>query len=125
MCNIFSDVYFENVGHTEFEHTWGREGVQFMRRKEAKWRSWGFTEDFCGLEKLVLSKPVMGRSPMLEDPQREVFSVNVNWPMGQMDRWDGLVERLERRNHKDDDVRLVEKDGNVGKRSQSAPTLKA
>jgi hypothetical protein len=87
MCNIFSDVYFEANG--QFEHSWATEGVQFMKEKDqGKLRTWGFTEEFCGLDRLVLARNVRGRSPMLEDPDREVFSINVKWPQGQMDRWE-------------------------------------
>ena len=61
------------------------------RNDEGKLRYWGFTEDFCGLERLVLAKEIGGRSPMLEDKDREVYSVNVSWPQGQRDRWNDTI----------------------------------
>ncbi len=124
MCNVFSDVYFER-GNGEFEHSWGRDGVQFMKRKEGdKLRTWGFTEEFCGLDRLVLARNVRGRSPMLEDSEREVFSVNVTWPQGQIDRWDALVGEQEKR-LEDKKRALMKRDGNVGWRSQSSMASKA
>jgi hypothetical protein len=123
MCNVFSDVYFD-LRNGEFEHTWVTEGVQFMKKKdEGKLRTWGFTEEFCGLDKLVLARNVRGRSPMLEDVEREVFSVSVTWSQGQRDRWEAHVERDERRAN-GEAARLSEKDANVGRRSQTSLGLK-
>jgi len=123
MCNIFSDVYFE--GNGEFEHSWGKDGVQFMKKRdECELRTWGFTEEFCGLDKLVLARNVRGRSPMLEDPDREVFSINVKWPQGQMDRWEAFVKEMGRR-HDDQKGMLLERDGNVGRQGDSSLALKA
>lgn len=88
-----------------------------MKRKdEGKLRNWGFSEEFCGLEKLVLAKNVKGRSPMLEDP-REVFSINLHWPQGQRDRWEAFWEGQ--------NGIMMERDGNIGPRSRSSLTLKA
>ena len=124
MCNVFSDVYFEGE-NGDFEHSWGKEGVQFMKRKdEGKLRTWGFTEDFCGLERLVLARNLWGRSPMLEDPEREVFSVNVNWPQGQRDRWETFAEEQEKRYAGQKGV-LMKRDGNIGGQSQNSLALKA
>jgi hypothetical protein len=122
MCNVFSDIYFEG-GNGQFEHTWGREGVQFMKRKdEGKMRTWGFTEEFCGLDRLILARNMRGKSPMLEDPEREVFSVNVNWPQGQRDRWEVFLKEHERRVEERQRM-LMKRDGNIGLRSQSSPLL--
>ena len=115
ICNVFSDVYFDGK-NGGFEHTWISEGVQFKKRKgEGKLRNWGFTEEFCGLERLVLARKVKGRSPMMEDPQ-EVFSINVNWPQGQRDRWERFWDRK--------NGILMERDGNIGSRSRSLQALK-
>jgi hypothetical protein len=122
MCNVFSDVYFEPVaGNGEFEHEWGREGVQFMKRKEGdKLRTWGYTEEFSGLDRLVLARSVKGRSPMAEDAGREIFSVNLNFPQSQRDRWERVLEREERRGGGGEGRSFVEKDGNLGRRSRSS-----
>jgi hypothetical protein len=91
MCNVFSDIYFEPA--TAFEHTWTDFGVTFMKKKDdGTLRYWGFTEDFCGLERLVLAKELHGRSPMLEDKDREIFSVNVTWPQGQRDQYAAYLQ---------------------------------
>lgn len=89
MCNILSDVYF--LPAKDYEHDWCDFGVDFQKFEDNKWQAWGFTEDFCGLDKLVLSRKQDGRSPMLEDREREVFSINVMWPQSQRDKWDRLV----------------------------------
>jgi hypothetical protein len=87
MCNILSDVYFEAA--IAFEYTWTELGISFMEmNNDGITRYWGFTEDLCGLERLDLGKEVRGRSPMLEDKDREVFSVNVTWPQSQRDRYE-------------------------------------
>lgn len=96
-----------------------------MKRKdEGKLRTWGFTEEFCDLDRLVLARNVRGRSPMLEDPDREVFSINVKWPQGQRDRWEAFFEELERRDENQKGM-LTKRDGNVGRQSQSSLALKA
>lgn len=129
LCNVFSDVYFEAAKSGEYEHSWGVEGVQFMKRKidDGKLRTWGFTEEFCGLDKLVLARNIRGRSPMLEDPDREVFSVNVNWPQGQRDRWEAFVEEAREEAREEQQAEensrrasLVERDSNVGRLSLSS-----
>lgn len=95
-----------------------------MKRKEGgKLRTWGFTEEFCGLDRLVLARNVKGRSPMLEDPEREVFSVNVNFPQGQRDRWAAVVEEQEKRREGQDGM-LLRKGGNVGGPSRTSTVLK-
>lgn len=86
ICNIFSDVYFEPID--AFEHTWTEFGVSFLKKEDNSLKYWGFTEGFLGLERLVLGKKFHGRSPMLEDTDREVFSVNLTWPQGQRDKWE-------------------------------------
>ncbi len=113
MCNVFSDIYFER-GYGEFEHAWVKEGLQFRKRKEeGELRTWGFTEELCGLERLVLARNPKGRSPMLDDPDREVFSINVKWSQGQQERWEVFVQEQEMR-HMDQKSILVKRDGNVG-----------
>jgi hypothetical protein len=125
MCNIFSDIYFEGF-NGGFEHTWSSEGVQFMKKKDGdKLRTWGFTEEFRGLDKLVLARNGKGRSPMLEDPEREVFSINLNWPQHQRDRWQEFAEKLEDGIEDEEAGMLKEKDRNLMRRSQSALCLKA
>ena len=89
LCNILSDVYF--LPAKDYEHNWTDFGVNFQKFEDDKWKAWGFTENFCGLDKLVLSRKVDGRSPMLEDKDREIFSVNLMWPQSQRDKWDKLV----------------------------------
>ncbi len=124
MCNVFSGIYFER-GNGQFEHTWGKEGVQFMKRKdEGELRTWGFTEDFCGLERLVLARNLKGGSPMLDDPDREVFSINVKWSQGQKERWEVFVDEREMR-RTDQKRMLVKRDGNVGQACQSSMASKA
>lgn len=95
MCNILSDVHFEPV--RDFEHSWSEFGVNFQQRKDDKWKSWGYTENFRGLDKIVLAKHNQGRSPMLDDKDREVFSINVTWPQHQQDKYRMLVEEQQRR----------------------------
>lgn len=96
-----------------------------MKKKdEGQLRTWGFTEEFCGLDRLVLARSVKGRSPMLEDKEREVFSVNVKWPQGQRDRWEGFVGEWETKRESQSGM-LMKRDGNVGRRSQSELALKA
>jgi hypothetical protein len=87
-------------------------------------RTWGFTEEFCGLDRLMLARNVRGRSPMLEDPDREVFSINVKWPQGQMDRWEAFVEELGRR-HDNQKGMFLKRDANVGRQGNSSLALKA
>ena len=88
LCNIFSDAYFDTSleENTMFEHKWTQHGVCFIKKTSGKVKPWGYTENFCGLERLVLSRKPQGRSPMLEDPDREVWSVNLNWPQGQRNK---------------------------------------
>jgi hypothetical protein len=95
LCNILSDIHF--VPARDFEHNWSEFGVSFQQKKDDKWKPWGYTENFCGLERIVLGKHMHGRSPMLEDKDREVFSVNITWPQHQRDKYDMLVEEQERR----------------------------
>ncbi|KIW54251.1 hypothetical protein PV05_06620 [Exophiala xenobiotica] len=85
MCNIMSDICF--LPEMNYEHTWTEFGVNFFVRENGKFRPWGYTENFCGLDRLILSRRKQGRSPMLEDPDREVFSVSVTWPQSQQDKW--------------------------------------
>ena len=110
MCNVLSDIYFTPI--TEYEHTWTDFGVSFMKRQvDGSLRYWGFTEEFCGLERLVLAKELRGRSPMLEDKDREVYSVNVTWPQGQRDKWEASIER--ERKAVEADQKLKELDTNA------------
>jgi hypothetical protein len=115
MCNVLSDIYFEPA--TAFEHTWMEFGVSFMQKKDdGVMRYWGFTEDFCGLERFVLAKELRGRSPMLEDKDREVFSVSVTWPQGQRDRFEAYL-RTEAEKQSKMEAKLRELDGNSVRRS--------
>ncbi|KEF54593.1 uncharacterized protein A1O9_09035 [Exophiala aquamarina CBS 119918] len=89
MCNIFSDIFF--TPDKDYEHTWTRFGVNFSKKEKAYSRPWGYTENFCGLDRLVLSKLPHGRSPMLEDPDREIFSISLNFPQSQNDKWNNAL----------------------------------
>ena len=89
LCNVFSDAYFQPAA--SYEHTWTEFGVNFFLRNKDSFKPWGYTENFCGLDRLVLSKNHHGRSPMLEDPDREVFSISLTWPQSQQDKWDKVV----------------------------------
>lgn len=89
LCNILSDIHF--VPAKEYEHNWTDFGVKFQKLDDGKWKAWGYTENFCGLDKLVLSRKSEGRSPMLEDKDREIFSVNITWPQSQKDKWERLM----------------------------------
>ncbi len=88
-CNVVSDVYFSPA--SSYEHTWTEFGVNFFVREKDVFKPWGYTENFCGLDRLVPSKNQPGRSPMLEDPDREIFSVSLTWPQSQQDRWSNLI----------------------------------
>ncbi|RMD43251.1 hypothetical protein DV735_g1841, partial [Chaetothyriales sp. CBS 134920] len=94
LCNIVSDVFFVPI-HA-YDHEWTGFDVSFRHKDGDTWRPWGYTENFCGLHRLVLSRRPRGRSPMLEDRDREVFSINVIWPQSQRDKWDGLAGRAAR-----------------------------
>ena len=94
MCNVFSDIYFTPIN--AFEHTWTDFGVSFLRKEDGQLKYWGFTEGFLGLERLVLAKKTRGRSPMLEDHDREVFSVNLSWPQAQRDKWEAQLAEEEK-----------------------------
>ncbi|RMZ84031.1 hypothetical protein DV737_g1304, partial [Chaetothyriales sp. CBS 132003] len=89
LCNIVSDVYFVPVNG--YDHEWTGFNVSFRQKHGDTWQPWGYTENFCGLHRLVLSRRPRGRSPMLEDRDREVFSINVIWPQSQRDKWDDLA----------------------------------
>lgn len=88
VCNIFSDIYFPGK---PFDHIWSDNGIQFMRKKDdGTLKDWGYTTDFFGLERLMVLGSKNARSPMMEDKEREVFSVNVVWPQSQVDRWNAF-----------------------------------
>jgi len=89
LCNILSDTYFSSSNR--FTHTWSEFGVSFYKKEGGDSHPWGFTENFCALDRLALARNMHGRSPMLEDPDREVFSVNVTWPQSQRDMLKKLV----------------------------------
>lgn len=89
VCNIFSDIYF-NSSNLQFEHKWTVTGLQFTKKTAGKLKPWGYTEAFCGLDRLVLSASPVGRSPMLEDKEREIWSVSLNWPLSQRDKWNAI-----------------------------------
>ena len=104
LCNIVSDVHFFPA--KQYQHEWTDFGVNFLYKDGDKWRSWGYTENFCGLDKLVLSRSLQGRSPMLEDKDREVFSINIMWPQSQRNRWDELIAEEERKEAEMYEVRM-------------------
>lgn len=89
LCNIFSDIFF--TPEKDYEHTWTQFGVNFFKKEDVYFRPWGYTENFCGLDRLVLSKYPQGRSPMLEDPDREIFSISLQFPQSQQDKWDDVL----------------------------------
>lgn len=89
LCNIFSDIFF--TPEKDYKHTWTQFGVSFFKQEEVHFRPWGYTENFCGLDRLVLSKHSQGRSPMLEDPDREIFSISLNCPQSQKDKCNDLL----------------------------------
>jgi hypothetical protein len=95
LCNILSDVHFTPAA--DFEHTWAEFRVTFQQLQEGKMVPWGYTESFCGLDRMVLHRQTHGRSPMTEDKDREVYSVNINWPQHQRDKWDLLLSQEESR----------------------------
>ncbi|EXJ93674.1 hypothetical protein A1O1_02066 [Capronia coronata CBS 617.96] len=119
ICNIVSDICF--VPAAKHEHSWTEFGVNFFVREKESLRPWGYTENFCGLDRLVLSRNLHGRSPMLEDADREVFCVSLTWPESQRDKWDELIaqgvrqeaERLEkgfRRKKVEDETKGLKRD---------------
>lgn len=89
LCNILSDICF--TPEMDYEHTWTEFGVNFFVRKNGTLKPWGYTENFRGLDRLVLAHNKQGRSPMLEDADREVFSVSLTWPQSQKDRWNAFL----------------------------------
>lgn len=91
VCNIISDIYLAT--DISFDYRWTDVGLQFTRKVDGKLKPWGYTETFAGLDRLVLSRRLTGRSPMLEDKEREVWSVNLNWPQSQRDRWNAFRDR--------------------------------
>ena len=114
MCNVFSDIHFLG-GTGVWEHSWTDRGVNFMKRRDdGQFISWAFTDQFLGLERLVLARDLKGRSPMMEDREREVFSVNVRWPMGQRLRWEAMVVEEEKIAAKSKTGPLTEIDKNRG-----------
>lgn len=104
ICNVFSDIYFEPIN--TFEHTWTDFGVSFLKKEDGQLNYWGFTEGFLGLERLVLAKKIQGRSPMLEDQDREVFSVNLSWPQGQRDKWEAQLAAYEKTREERKEARI-------------------
>ena len=61
---------------------------------------------------------------MLDDPDREVFSINVKWSQGQQERWKVFVEEQEMK-RMDQKRMLLMQDGNAGQTSQSSLASKA
>lgn len=119
ICNVFSDVYFEPMN--DFEHTWSDFGVSFLKKENGQLNYWGFTEGFLGLERLVLSKKTSGRSPMLEDREREVFSINLTWPQGQRDKWEAQLAADEKKREERQQMKLM-RDAKSGLTEMSAMT---
>lgn len=122
ICNVFSDIYFEPIN--TFEHTWTDFGVSFLKKEDGQLKYWGFTEGFLGLERLVLAKKMRGRSPMLEDQDREVFSVNLTWPQGQQDKWDAQLaaEEKKREERRQKKLQRDAKSGLTEMTSMASPT---
>ncbi|KAG9769336.1 hypothetical protein ABEF93_001467 [Exophiala dermatitidis] len=119
ICNIVSDVCFVPV--SQYEHNWTEFGVNFFVREKNALKPWGYTENFCGLDRFVLSRNHHGRSPMLEDPDREVFSVSLTWPQSQRDKWNEAIaqgmrqdaERIEnviKKKRTDDDAKGLKRE---------------
>jgi hypothetical protein len=76
-------------------------GISFTQKtNEGITRQLGFTEGFYGLERPVLEKEVRGRSPMLDDKDREVFLVNVTGPQGQRDRYEAHLKAKAKKRHR-------------------------
>lgn len=88
VCNIISDVYF--ASDISFDYVWTKTGLQFTKKVDDKLKPWGYTETFAGLDRLILSRRLPGRSPMREDRDREIWSINLNWPQSQRDKWNVL-----------------------------------
>ena len=107
LCNILSDIYF--TPPTAFEHKWDEFGVKFCAKTSDGSQPWGFTENFCGLDKIVLSRNLQGRSPMLDDPEREVFAVNVSWPQSQRDKWNAILAKSEKKEAQLHEARMLRK----------------
>ncbi|KAL6243473.1 hypothetical protein RBB50_009465 [Rhinocladiella similis] len=121
MCNIISDICFEPA--INYEHTWAEFGVKFFKKMNGTFRPWGYTESFCGLDRLTLSHSKRGHSPMLEDPDREVFSVSVTWPQSQKDKWVlCLAEEIKFNIERDEHVSRRKKTGEETKSSSKRGT---
>jgi hypothetical protein len=129
LCNVFSDNHFWPP--SQYEHTWSDFGVKFFSREKETMKAWGYTENFCGLDRLVLAKNHQGRSPMLEDPDREVFSVSLTWPQSQMDKWNdniaqqmkdeaGRIEQASRKKQAEEEAKALKRES----RSNLAETTK-
>lgn len=90
-CNIFSDVYLHPVH--DYEHRWSNSSLLINHVSGGKSKPWGYTESFHGLDRLILARKPVGRSPIQDDPDREVWSINVNWPRSQRDAWEFYVRK--------------------------------
>lgn len=121
LCNIFSDVYFAQ--EKEYEHTWTQFGVNFFKQEGVHFRPWGYTENFCGLDRLVLSKHSHGRSPMLEDPDREIFSISLSFPQSQKDKWGEVVAAEMKKEATRYEKYLSKQKGSPGKLSEDETLL--
>lgn len=115
-CNIFSDVYFDPSPEYDFEHKWTQHGICFTKRTNGKIKPWGYTETFCGLDRLVLSRKPHGRSPMLEDKDREVWSINFNWPQSQRDKWEEFTAKELRRLATEHEAEVLAQQQKVGQK---------
>lgn len=106
VCNIISDIYFSSAD-ASYEYKWTDLGLQFTKNTDGKLKPWGYTEPFSGLDRLVLSRRLPGRSPMQEDREREVWSVNLKWPQSQRDKWETLKNRELQRMAKEHEIEIL------------------
>lgn len=119
-CNIFSDCYFDPPH--DFEHLWIDNGVCFSKKVHGRIKAWGYTESFCGLDRLVLSRKPRGRSPMLEDKEREVWSVNLRWPQSQRDKWQAFYNKELQRMAREHEAEIMAQQQKAEKKEFTAST---
>lgn len=124
ICNVLSDNYFNTDLEidSQFEHRWTEHGVCFTKKTAGKVKPWGYTESFCGLDRLVLSRKPHGRSPMLEDPDREVWAVNLNWPSSQQDKWNAFKAKELQRLAKEHEAEIVAQQQRLDKHAHTEST---
>jgi len=120
MCNILSDCYFGSS--REFQHNWTDTGVSFTRNTNGKIKAWGYTQTFCGLDRLVLSRKSRGRSPMLDDRDREIWSINLNWPQSQRDKWEMLCTKQLQRLAQEHEAQIIAQQQKPENETSTQPT---